>query len=81
MTTQHPTHHPAPKGKSKCQKAKEGKGGEKAVKFTILEPRECDPAIDGIPENEFNVDTRKINLANALGVGQWGEKELGRRLF
>ena len=80
-----PTQHPAPRpkhkgGKAKGQKGKEGKGGSKAVKFDCLEMNECDPVIGEIPENEVNLATRKINLANALVVGDWGQ-ELGRRLF
>ena len=34
-------------------------------------PSENDPVIEEIPGNEVNVATRKINLANALGVGDW----------
>ena len=33
-----------------------------------------DPAIEEIPENEVNVATGKINLANAFGVSGWGRK-------
>ena len=37
-------------------------------------PIECDPAIEEIPESEVNLATRRINLANALGVGDWERK-------
>ena len=39
---------------------------------------ECDPSIGEIPENEVNVATRQINLANALGVNDWGG-EIGQK--
>ena len=83
MKTQHPTQHLKPKGgKSKGQKEKEGKGGAKAAKFDCLEMNECDQVIEEIPENEVNVATRQINLASALGVGDWGWGwELSRILF
>ena len=65
-------HAPNKRGKAKEQKGKEGKCGAKAVKFAVLEMNECDTVIVEIPENEVNVETRQINLDNALGVGVWG---------
>ena len=35
-----------------------------------------DLVIEEIPGNEVNAATRKINLANALGVGDWERKKL-----
>ena len=35
---------------------------------------ECDPSIEEIPENGVNVATRPTNLANSLGVDDWGRK-------
>ena len=35
---------------------------------------ECDPVIEETPENEANVATREINLANSLGIGDWERK-------
>ena len=35
---------------------------------------ECYTVIEEKPENEVNVATRQINLANALGIGGWGRK-------
>ena len=66
--------HPAPKGIPKGRKGKEGNGGAKAVKFTIVEMGDCGPVIEEIHENEVNVATRQINLANALGAGDWEER-------
>ena len=37
-------------------------------------PSNSDLVIEEIPGNEVNASTRKINLANALGVGEWGRK-------
>ena len=73
MTTQRQAPHLKPKGE-KQRVRKEGKGGAQAVKFTRLEISECDHVIEEIPENEVNVATRKINLANAHGVGDWRRK-------
>ena len=58
-------------GKSKWKKANAGKGSANATKFTFMEHIENDPVIAEIPENEANVATRQMNLANALGVGDW----------
>ena len=35
---------------------------------------EGDPVIEETPENDVNVATRQINLANAHGMGDWGRK-------
>ena len=59
---------------AKSQKVKAGRGGGEAVMFTCLELSERDPVIEEIPGNEVNVATRQINLANALGVGDWERK-------
>ena len=72
--TQHPAQHPKPKGGQRVRRKKEGKGGAKAVKCTCLEMNECAPVIEEIPDNEVNVATRRINLANALGVCDWERK-------
>ena len=61
-------------GKSKWKKANAGKGSANATKFTFMEHIENDPVIAEIPENEVNVATRQINLANALGAGDLGRK-------
>ena len=57
------------------------KGSEKSVKSYCMGPSEIAPVEEEIPENEFNVATRQINLADALGVCEWGGKEMGRGLF
>ena len=53
---------------------KRRKRRRESVKFTCLEPSECDPVIEEIPENEVNLATRQINLANAHGVCGCGRK-------
>ena len=58
----------------KGQEGKECKCGSEAVKVACLEMDGSDPAIEEIPENEVNVATGKINLANAFGVSGWGRK-------
>ena len=69
------TQHPTPKGgKSKGQKANEGKGSAKYVKSAFLEPIENDPVVAEIPGNDVNVATGQINSANASGVGDWERK-------
>ena len=69
------TQTPTPKGgESKGREPNEGKGSVNAVKFTCLKPSGDDTVIEEIPENEVNVATRRINLASALGVGDWGGK-------
>ena len=35
---------------------------------------ECGPVIEETPENEVNVATGEINLANALCMGGWERK-------
>ena len=40
---------------------------------------ECDPAIEETPENEVNVATGQINLANAHGIGDLERKQASRR--
>ena len=56
------------------KRSKKKGGGVKAVKFTFPEMEERDPVIEEIPENEVNLATRQINLANAIGVGDWERK-------
>ena len=69
-----PTPNPAPqtKGGKKIGRKEKGTGGAKAVMFYCLEMNECVPVIEEIPENEVNVATMQIILANAPGVGDWG---------
>ena len=65
---------PNQRGEAIGKKAKEGKGGAKALKFTCMEMNECGPVIEEIPGNEVIVATRQINIANALGIGDWGRR-------
>ena len=61
-------------GRPKGPKGEEGEVGAKAVRFTHLESEEKGPENKEIPGNEVNLATRSVNLANALGAGNWERK-------
>ena len=42
--------------------------------FACMEPEGKGPRNEEIPENEVNLATRWINIANALGAGNWERK-------
>ena len=44
------------------------------MRFACLESEEKGPENKEIPGNEVNLATRSVNLANALGAGNWERK-------